>query len=449
MNLDDKRNTFLKYLAKIYKQNPNLPIYFDTIYYELSKFNSSNSSNENKYQKIKDLNLLSVQVKLSNYFKNNSSLEIFSNGYYLIIENRENNDTCSFYNIINSSIKISIPINANNLYGTSITLINFLIKEKIIMQYKLAKEMRNDTIILNIATKEDVIKIAEYFNKLKIKSEIEPNPFILQKCNLAFTIGSSLSYTNVLSKLLSIYFKEKKRTNTLEIVGTDNFINFLKKQLKIMTGNAKSSVMNKYKIKSLEEYDSFIKISELILKTLENSLTLEELFDYQNNKVTPKIQEEECKKDKEKILYIIDRLSSIYNLDEVHLIIMKYIETGNKSLFPREDNIRKVIIENFSPNKLKRLISEMGWHALISATYETYHKYGYDQSIYAINKLLEKDDISSFTNDNSTRSYLGMIIPIELLKNIIKEKLTSLEIDITASNLTDIILKKFQITVSS
>lgn len=449
MNINNKREVFLKYLAKIYKQNPNLSICCDTIYYELSKFNSSNCNNENEYQRIKDTNLLSVQVKLNNYFQNNSSLNIFSNGYYLIIENRENKDTFSFYNIINNSIKIYIPIDSNSLYKFSIALINFLIKEKIIMQYRLAKEIRNDTIILNVYAKEDAIKVEKYFSELKIKSEIEPNPFILQNNNLAFTLDKSLSYTSVLSKLLALYFEDKKRTNKLDLVNTDNLINFLTKQLKIMTGCAKTSVMNKYKIKSLKEYDSFVIISEIILKTLENKLTLEELFNYQNNKETSDFKEKECKGDKEKILYVIDRLSNIYNLNDVHLIIMKYIETGNKSLFSREENIRKVIIESFPPEKLKKIISEMGWNALISATYETYHKYGYDQSIYAINELLEKNDISSFTNDNSTRSYLGMIIPIELLKNIIKEKLTSLGIDITAGNLADVILKKFKITVSN
>lgn len=446
MNTIDKRNIFLNHLSKIYKQNPNLPIYSDTIYYELIRFKAND---ENKYQNVKETNLLGVQVKLNNHLKNNPSLEIFSNGYYLIIENRKGSDSKSFYHIINNSIKMYIPVNAEDLYPVSLKLINFLTSENIIMQCKIAKKMRNDALVLSIETKEAILKVEGYLKKLKLHSEVEPNPFLFQRKNIAFTIDKGVSYNKALSKLLSLYFTNKRKTNTLDEVDSSDFTLFVKRQVQILSGAGKKSIMNKYEIKSLEKFNSFIIISELILKTLEDSLTLEEIFSYQSTEELKENDEKDFAGDKEKILYVIDRLSNIYDLKKVHLIIMKYIETGNTNLFVREENIRKVVIENFSSQKLKRIISDMGWNALISATYETYNKYGYDQSIYAINELLEKDDISSFTNDNSTRSYLGLIIPIELLKSTIKEKINNLEIDLNAVNVTDIILKKVNIAVST
>ena len=107
---------------------------------------------------------------------------------------------------------------------------------------------------------------------------------------------------------------------------------------------------------------------------------------------------------------------------------MEYIKTTNFNLFVRRENIRRMIIENFPPSKMKLVISELGWNALMSAIHETYEKYGYDQAIYAIHKFIENNKIDSFTNENSTRSYLGIVIPSELLREVIENKVAGFNI---------------------
>ena len=120
---------------------------------------------------------------------------------------------------------------------------------------------------------------------------------------------------------------------------------------------------------------------------------------------------------------------------------MKYIQTGEINLFTRKDVIRQIISkEKFLPNKLKEIISEMGWNALVSAAKETNEKYGKEQVIFGINTLINNHQITGFTNDNNTRSYLGLIIPLNLLIEVIEKKVKEANTELTPDSITSILV---------
>ena len=142
----DKMDRFLNYLSKIYYQNPSLPISSDTIYYELNSFN------EKDCQRIKNTALITVQLKIKNYLRDNTKLEIFSNGYYLIIENRNGNNSQLFYKSLKNAIKMYLPIAIKDLYQMIIEIIEFSVHQNILMQFRITKELRNDALTICIAT---------------------------------------------------------------------------------------------------------------------------------------------------------------------------------------------------------------------------------------------------------------------------------------------------------
>lgn len=421
----DKMDRFLNYLSKIYYQNPSLPISSDTIYYELNSFN------EKDCQRIKNTALITVQLKIKNYLRDNTKLEIFSNGYYLIIENRNGNNNQLFYKSLKNAIKMYLPIAIKDLYQMIIEIIEFSVHQNILMQFRITKELRNDALTICISTQEDALKIVKYLSEKDYKFDIFSSPFIPKYKNIAFTINSEISYINVLAKLLYVYLQNKIKTNTLNLVTSGDFIKFIQNELKLLTKTTNNTILKKYNLKTMELYNSFVMISKLILKTLENSLTFEEIFADCHFDYLPSSRDHKydiTASDKEKFIYIINKLSNIYGTKKLHLIIMEYIKTTNFNLFVRRENIRRMIIENFPPSKMKLVISELGWNALMSAIHETYEKYGYDQAIYAIHKFIENNKIDSFTNENSTRSYLGIVIPSELLREVIENKVAGFNI---------------------
>ncbi|MBQ8193276.1 MAG: hypothetical protein IJZ46_04330 [Bacilli bacterium] len=456
MTKSEERNIFLKYLSKIYMQNPNLEITSDTIYNELRKFNIE----EGKQTRINNESLVGIQVKLNNRFAG----KCLSNGYFWVIENRAGKKDEDYYNDIINGIKIYVSIEPENLYRISESLFNFMIQENIIMQCKVAKEMRNDVLVLRVQKKEDAVKVSNYLNNLHYQSKIKPNPFLLDSGKVSMAMDGILSYNSTLSKLIREYLKFRKKLNNLHEVSEKDFANFVKAQLNELKQNGNRAYLNVYNLKSEEELKNFIMIGELIQKNINNTLTHEELFQYQksNNeqiisptsKETPQYHKSNninnknisfTQEEKEKVLYVINRLSNYYSLEEVHARIMSYINTGRTEFFTRRDGIRYIVEENFPPYKMKNIISDLGWNAIISASNATLQKYGINQLYYAFNKILNNGGIDGFTNQNNVRSYLGFVIPPELLQEVLSNKARENNFSLTAENITNIIISKINV----
>lgn len=421
----NKKDIFIKYLKDIYEQNPTLPITYDTIYKSLVTFNPKNNKT---YETLSPTILVGIQVKLNNYFKNNSEVNIFSNGYFWIIENRNNKNDIEYKNALSRGIKIYIPVEAQDLYNVAVNLFTFILEKNILMEGKVSKDLRNDVLVCRVSSEKDALAIEDYINThLNNYVSTSSNPFLLEKGKVGFAVDGKLSYNIVLSKLLASYFENKRMSGTLKNSSSSDFSKYLKKEMTVLTGIGKESRITKYALDTEDKYQDFIMVLSIISKNLDNDLTLEELFKYQ--KIEPNtnysnllsIPDESA----DVFLKIITILSIIYSKKKVHQIIMKYLETGQINIFTRQGDIRKLVSDNFTPEKMREVIKSLGWSALVSACKITREKYGYNQTVKAINELLIDEKLSYFTNENSDRSRLALIIPIKLLKELIDEKTKS------------------------
>jgi len=440
MNRSEERELFLKYLAHLYLHNPNLPISFDTIYCELSRFSIYGGENYT----IDGDSLVGVQVGLNNKFRINSKVNTFSNGYFWAIENRCNKKDSVFYSELRNSVKLYVSVDSDNIYRVSEALFNFMINEGIVMQSKIAKEMRNDALVCRVSTSEDVIKVSEFLNKLNYKSNVKPNPFLLDNGKVSLTMDGGLSYNNTLAKLLKQYFDLKRNKKQLNSVNCDDFNLFVKSQIDMLNGEQKIYFMDLYDISDYQKYKDFLMICNLISKNLDNTLSLEQLFEYANvsNISVDSVKDKYLKQDEDKILYVINSLANYSSVDDVHNIIMKFIETGNVKYFTRRDNIRAVISDNFTPQNVKNIISNLGYNAFISVSKVTYDKYGEEQLYAAVNDLFNDNGIRKFTNDYGARSCLGLVIPSELLKDVLISKLNENGMSISSISLATLVLEE-------
>lgn len=426
---DERRNIFLKYLAKIYTQNPNFPILEDTIYKELTSF----VMKDGKQKIIPKTNLVPVQTALGREYQKNT----WNHSYFLVFENRKDNKDNDFYDKMNKSIKLYISVDEKDVYQLSQMLFDFLLKENILSQAKLSQEMRNDCLVVRVETKEDAKKITKYINSLKYvdrenKKEYSPvnrpNPFLLGDDKVSVTIDGYLSYNSTISLLIKEYLQEKRNTNNmnLESITSKDFSSYVSKLLEISKKN--HGIIDKY---SKGEKKSFLIILNILKRNLENNLLFEELLNYQelnNTKEELIISDKYNEENKRIVRNIIGMLGQKYDsLEIVHNnILMEYFKSGNVCVFTRDYNIRNTIINNYPPIILKRITSELGFDALVEAAEETINKYNYDQLVYAIKRLINsppgKYDIDGFTNHNNVRSILGYIVPGELLVETIRNR---------------------------
>ena len=431
MSSSDRREVFLKYLADIYLQNSDLPILKDTIYYELSRFKIS----DGKICRLSNDSLVGVQLQLNNKFRNNDKVVTFlsSTGYYWVIQNRVDMSEYDYFKYINNGVKLYVMAKANNIYKIADALFDFMINENIVMECKISKEMRNDALVCRILNKDDAIKICDFLNKLRYKFSSCNNPFMYSYGSVSVALDGNLTYNNILVSLLKIYLEEKRSTNSLEDVSCTDFTSFIREQMKFYE-NCDDKV-----------YDNNVKIVNLILGNLDDELKLDDFFEIVDEESDAYEKISFSKNDEDKVLYVINSLANYYSVSYVHKIIMNYIETGNVNLFTRCDDIRTIISNNFTKEDVKNIISILGWKALVAASKLTYNKYGTEQLINATDKLLHSEEISGFTRDNDVRSYLGLVIPSMLLREVIENKMEEKSIELTTESLTDLVLDEIEV----
>lgn len=440
MSKTEERELFLKYIVDVYLRNLNRSVSSDIIYHELSRFNVNNGENS----VIDNNSLIGVQLGLNNKFKNNSKVNTFSsrNGYFWAIENRCGKDDKEFLSNMYNSIKLYISVDLDNIYKISEMLFNFMIDNNVVMQCKISKCMRNDALVCRVFGKNSASMVCEYLNGLNYESKFKPNPFLLENGKVSMTMDGNLSYNYTLAKLLGQYFYTKKDKKQLDDVSCDQFCKFVKEQIKMLSSKQKKNFMDLYGIDTEDKYKDFIMICNLVIKNLDNSLSLEQLYEYGDiRNLTGDVERNNySKQDEDKILYVINGLTNYYSITDVHRIVMKYIETGEVKYFTRKDDIRTIISDNFSADDVKKIISNLGYNAFISASRITYDKYGEEQLFAAIKDLFNGDGLKKFTNDYGARSRLGLVIPYDLLREVIIGKLTENGLNISSISLANFVL---------
>ncbi len=447
MNRSKEREIFLKYLSDIYLQNPNLPISYDTIYIELLKFNM----HDGKVTPVNFDSLINVQAILNSKYKNNNSVNTFlsSDGNYWAIENRRGRSDIEFFNDIYNGIKLYIPASSGNIYKISQLLFNFMIDEGIVMQCKIFKEMRNDTLICRVRTKEDALRVSNYIKSLGYTSNVRGNPFLYDDGNVCMTIDGCLSYNVMLARLLKEYLYVCRINKSLGSTSISSFNKFVDSQLEYLNRDKKSS-MDLYQLSNVEQCDDFIRIIKVLSLNLDGRLNSDELFRYQDISYVRVGRSNSGYNlvDEAKILYVINTLATYYSVEYVHKIIMTFINTGEYNLFTRKygdfGGVRAIVVNNFSSCDVKRIISDIGWKAFITATKVTYDKYGEEQMITAVKNVFNGDGILGFTNDFEVRSRLGLVIPRELLKEVMVSRLGDNDMSIDSISFANLVMEEIE-----
>lgn len=416
MTINEEREVFLRTISSYFKKNSNIPLEKKYIYSYLA----SHTTKDGYLQGIPRESLVNVQLHLNEKYKGLEEINTFTgpkpNNVFWVIENRGQMKDKNFYEDIKDSIKLYLPVDASNIYEVSTKVLDYIIKEGIHIQAKIAKNTRSDVFVIRVLDKDKLDKLLNYINSLDYNSKSKPNPFALNVGRVSITKDGMMSYNTVLAEYITEYLKSEREEVTLE-----NFKKFMHKQI----NKIPSSNKNKYMI------------VDLIIKNLENTLTLEELLSYNQKLVVDNRVTQVSEEDRNNILRLINGLNVFYNLEETHKRIEMYLATGNINYFTRQNGIRKFVEEHLPVEQMRTALYEMGWSALVNSIDETYKKYGELQVIKAVERIVDVGSIEGLTNTNNARSYLGFITSPELLQKIILKQASS-SINIENQSIEDI-----------
>lgn len=416
MTVNEEREVFLRTISSYFKKNSNIPLEKKYIYSYLV----SHTTKDGYLQGIPRESLVNVQLHLNEKYKGLEGINTFTgpkpSNIFWVIENRGQMKDKNFYEDIKDSIKLYLPVDASNIYEVSTKVLDYIIEEGIHIQAKIAKNMRSDVFVIRVLDKDKLDKLLNYINSLDYNSKSKPNPFALNVGRVSITKDGMMSYNTVLAEYITEYLKSEREEATLE-----NFKKFMHKQI----NKIPSSNKNKYMI------------VDLIIKNLENTLTLEELLSYNQKVVVDNRVTQVSEEDKNNILRLINGLNVFYNLEETHKRIEMYLATGNINYFTRQNGIRKFVEEYLPVEQMRAALYEMGWSALVNSIDETYKKYGELQVIKAVERIVDVGSIEGLTNTNNARSYLGFITSPELLQKIILKQASS-SINIENQSIEDI-----------
>lgn len=416
MTVNEEREIFLRTISSYFKKNSDISLEKEYVYSYLA----SHTTKDGYLQGIPRESLVNVQLHLNEKYKGLEGINTFTgpkpNNVFWVIENRGQMKDKNFYEDIKDSIKLYLPVDASNIYEVSTKVLDYIIKEGIHIQAKIAKNMRSDVFVIRVLDKDKLDKLLNYINSLDYNSKSKPNPFALNIGRVSITKDGMMSYNTVLAEYITEYLKSEREEVTLE-----NFKKFMHKQI----NKIPSSNKNKYMI------------VDLIIKNLENTLTLEELLNYNQKVVVDNRITQVSEEDKNNILRLINGLNVFYNLEETHKRIEMYLATGNINYFTRQNGIRKFVEEYLPVEQMRAALYEMGWSALVNSIDETYKKYGELQVIKAVERIVDVGSIEGLTNTNNARSYLGFITSPELLQKIILKQASS-SINIENQSIEDI-----------
>lgn len=233
MTVNEEREVFLRTISSYLKKNSNIPLEKEYIYSYLA----SHTTKDGYLQGIPRESLVNVQLHLNEKYKGLEGINTFTgpkpNNVFWVIENRGQMKDKNFYEGIKDSIKLYLPVDASNIYEVSTKVLDYIIKEGIHIQAKIAKNMRSDVFVIRVLDKDKLDKLLNYINSLDYNSKSKPNPFALNVGRVSITKDGMMSYNTVLAEYITEYLKSEREEVTLE-----NFKKFMHKQInKIPSSN--------------------------------------------------------------------------------------------------------------------------------------------------------------------------------------------------------------------
>lgn len=417
-----KIDAFLKNFFLVAKNNPDLAVDKELIY--------ANFIYDGRHDNIE--NYFSYWIT---NFQNKNNIEVFTT--------ERMKGFCHFTNYKESvknkdHIKMYVSYDAEHIYQNATKIFEFLANNDIAHISKVANHTRNDDVVIRVGSIEDAKIIANYINSTPelLSGRRDCVLFDYNENGIGYAIDYQLSFNSVSSKLVSEYISLKAAELSSEYqinqVGIEDFKIFLINKL---------NNIEKEDSQSDTEFTNTLEIISLFIKILDQNYNLEEFYeDYSkreysksntvlhsdDSNIDTQIDQFEINKAEflNKFNSVIFTMLKKYGYDITVNTFEKYIENGEITSFTRDNKARLTMhmtsYEEFknqlnyyygdcSVDSIYKLLNdsiELLLGEVKNAIAKTGEKYGKNQSIYAVKKLVSQGTFDGFSRDDNCRGNL-------------------------------------------
>ena len=356
MNRKEKIDYFLKYLAKIAIQNPNINFNAynieETIYNELKLYGTKEQEKKIKLDEING-NKESCFSDWIHTFRETNGIDVFIQ--------REWQYFCQFISwnpdaeLQNYHIKMYIPLDAKHIRTGAKLIFNFLTNENISHISKIGKEITNDNIVIRLVNKEDAEKLMDFIKSNKYIQEglLEPNPFCFQKDGIALASDGNKSYNGTVAMAIKLYLGKCQSENNLEQVSYESFYDFLMNQYimefieQIPTPLNEALNLNN----NQQERENYKQILQLMIKCQRSDFSFNDFITHYENTIP--------KETELLLIKAIDKMSKYYQDYGKGLNSVKaYILTGEQTYLTKENDLRFKILHSPMRNEIRKALIE-------------------------------------------------------------------------------------------
>lgn len=425
MTKAEKMDEFLKYYAKVFKQNPSLQINKDTIYAGLMNYGLDVHEQKQDIRPLFDKWISRYEGKNLDVFhstRQNRFLQFHNNGYAK-----------------SDHVKIYLSFGAEDIEECVNIIFDYIDKNNFKTLSKVSDITRSDSVVLRICEVEDAKKITNFINNneyLKSKAKAV-NPFTIRNGIVGMANDRKLSYNQTIAYLIQDYYKSVKDLDKVNIEGFQQYmLNIYKSIFRDKTKLdkfKKTEIFEKNKQSFSSENEEVVNYYEIfitILMSLNENIKIEDFYkhvsDCQDNQKYSSLVMHFDNHDKERKAINKEELlsnfvlyaSKKYGERNVKLILQQYIN-GNPNAITRDNDYRKLFqmyisredILRITNNDLEMFIEfeQESAHDMlnvfISSINDTYKKYGFKQACHALRCLFNHDFnfISNGTNYNRKR----------------------------------------------
>ena len=425
MTKTEKMDEFLKYYAKVFKQNPSLQINKDIIYAGLMNYGLDEHEQNQSIRPLFDKWIKRYDNKKLDVFhstRQNRFLQFHNDGY-----------SKSDY------VKIYLSFGADDIEECVNIIFDYIDKNNFKTLSKVADITRSDSVVLRICEIEDAKKIINFINNnqyLKSKAK-EVNPFTIQNGIVGMANDRKLSYNETVAYLIQDYYKSIEDLNRVSIDDFKNYMlntyNSIFKDKTKLDKFKNTSIFAKYSgsfNSDNEEVVNYYEVFITFLMSLNENTKIEDFYKHvsncqDNNKHLSLVKHFDNHNNEIKPINKEDLLSNFvlyaskkYGRKNVKLILQDYIN-GNQNAITRDNNYRKLFQMYISREDILRItnndlemfvgVEEENEQEILNvfktAIIDTFQKYGLKQACHALRCLFKQDFryITNGTNYNRDR----------------------------------------------
>lgn len=374
MNRTVQMNEFLQYWARVYAQNPTLPVDDDMLYSALMEYGLTEPEKKNP-------SIISIFPLWEEYFRNNPNLRVYrDNRQPRFLQFRSKGEMSTQH------VKLYLSYPPDKMEYCVKKIFDFMASLHMANGSKVADQVRSDSIVLRLVNYDDALRVMNFVNgDPELMMYARPtNPFMMRNGRVGVSYDDLVSYNITLTIMMKEYFQYCRQTGRLNAVNTSDFRSYLNRYYQNTfknSNNLKIFLTIPYVANSIRKFSSqgacalnYSQVLKLMIMQLDGNMNMEmfrsfytDVKDYSKNRqmiaeydnlLNPSIRMNNRLEDTasmEEIALVNSYIKYLYEKYQTeHTVcayLRSYVEKKDINVITRDKNFRSRFYQAMSPER--------------------------------------------------------------------------------------------------